>query len=122
MEEKRIKEWLNENECTTLVEGLYLLCNGLCLLLLYYNQMIIMPMNLLDCICLDNKRMIDEKEEIIEGMGLLVDVYGLDNGLLFDGNLGLLVKGLDPLLNGQMLLLGRHHFTMIVASKSEANE
>jgi hypothetical protein len=56
--------------------------------------MIIMHGSLLDCICLDNKRMIDEKEEIIEGMGLLVDVYGLDNGLLFDGNLGLLVKGL----------------------------
>jgi hypothetical protein len=84
--------------------------------------MIIMHGSLVDCICLDNKRMVDEKEEIIEGMGHLVDVYGLDNGLLFDGNLGLLVKGLDPLLNGQMLLLGRHHFTMIVASKSEANE
>ena len=55
IEEKRIEEWLNENECTTLVEGLYLLCNGLCLLLLYYNQMIIMPMNLLDCICLDTR-------------------------------------------------------------------
>jgi hypothetical protein len=41
--------------CTTLVEGLYLLCNGLCLLLLYYNQMIIMHMNLLDCICLDTR-------------------------------------------------------------------
>ena len=55
IKEKRIEEWLNENECTTLIEGLYLLCNGLCLLLLYYNQMIIMPMNLLDCICLDTR-------------------------------------------------------------------
>jgi len=32
-EEKRIKEWLNKDECTThtLVVGLYLLRNGLCL-------------------------------------------------------------------------------------------
>ena len=56
----------NEDVATrTLTEGLCLLCNGLDLLLLYFGQMIILHGNLLDCICLDDKRMLKEEEEII---------------------------------------------------------
>jgi hypothetical protein len=44
----------------------------------------------------------------LEGLSHLVNIPGLDNNLLFDG-MGLTVKGLDLLLNGEMILLGRHH-------------
>jgi hypothetical protein len=73
--------------------------------------MIILHGNLLDCICLDNKRIINEKEEIVKGLVHLIDVLGLDNddSLLFDGILGLLTNSLGLLFNGQMILLGRHH-------------
>jgi len=99
--------WLNEDGATrTLVKGLYLLCNGLNLLLLYYGQMTILHGNLLDCIRLNKKRRIKNMEEIIEDLSHLVNVPHLDNDLLFD-SMGLLVKGLGLLLNGHMVLLGR---------------
>jgi hypothetical protein len=59
IKEKRIEEWLNEDGATrTLIKGLYLLCNCLGLLLLYYGQIIILHGNLLDCICVKEKRRI----------------------------------------------------------------
>ena len=70
--------------------------------------MVILHGSLLDCICLDDKRRIKEKEEIIRGPSHLVDLPGLDKDLLFGGT-GLLVKGLCLLLNGHMILPGGHH-------------
>ena len=49
----------------------------------------------------------EEKEEILEGLRHRVDVAGPHNELLFHG-MDLLVKGPGLLLNGQMILLGRH--------------
>ncbi len=52
--------------------------------------MIILYVNLLDCICPDNKRRIKEKEEILEGLSHPVNESCLDNGLLFN-DMGLLI-------------------------------
>jgi hypothetical protein len=91
---RRIEERLNEDgSACTLVKGLYLLCNGIVLLLLlylYYGQMIILHGNLLDCIY--NKRRIKEKR---------IEEQWLNEG----GAIHILIEGLHLLSNDLGLLL-----------------
>jgi hypothetical protein len=60
IEEKRMEEWLNEDGATrTLTRGYTYFAMALASSS-SYNQMIIQHGNLLNCICLDNKRRVKE--------------------------------------------------------------